>query len=92
MISSIVSDEKNSSLTIPVNGNIQGLSVGDMELFFRFLNIDENTIQRLKHRKMDGKKFAKMKEKDLEDFGLKNPIVCYFKDKSKDKTGPKFML
>lgn len=79
-------------MEIPVNGNIEGFSVDDMELFFRFLKIDENTVQRLRRRKMNGAKFAKMKEKDLEDFGLKNPILCYFKDKSKTKTGPKFML
>ena len=78
-------------ITIPKDGNIQHFTVDELATFFRYMKVDENMVQRLKRKELDGRRFGKMKDKTLADLGMKNPIMIYFRDKSsKDKVN--FML
>ncbi|XP_071148263.1 uncharacterized protein [Mytilus edulis] len=79
------------SLTIPKDGDLQGFSVEEMSTFFRYLRIEDNIVQRLSKKNVDGIKFSKLKDIDLENIGIKNPIVMHFRDRSCKKKIP-FML
>ncbi|KAK3089131.1 hypothetical protein FSP39_001077, partial [Pinctada imbricata] len=81
----------NVPISIPRDGNIQHFTVDELATFFRHLRIQENTVQKLKHKQLDGRRFGKLKDRTLEELGMKNPIIMYFRDRSsKDKTS--FML
>ncbi|XP_033737204.1 uncharacterized protein LOC117325223 [Pecten maximus] len=71
------------TIQIPGDGNIQNFSADEMTIFFRCMKVDELIIQRLKRKKMDGKRFARLKDTDLDEIGIKNPIISYFRDRSK---------
>ncbi|XP_060072342.1 uncharacterized protein LOC132552210 [Ylistrum balloti] len=71
------------TIQIPGDGNIQNFSADEMTVFFRCMKIDELIIQRLRRKKMDGKRFARLKDTDLEEIGIKNPVISYFRDRSK---------
>ena len=79
-------------ISIPGDGNIHSFSSDELSQFFRHLRIDEYIVQRLNNKRLDGRKFAKLKDKDLEDIGIKNPIICYFRNKSDKKPKIGFML
>ncbi|XP_061168061.1 uncharacterized protein LOC133177001 [Saccostrea echinata] len=78
-------------LVIPKDGNLQSFSVDEMATFFRYMRVNEEIVQRLHRKEMDGRKFGKLKDKTLEDLQIKNPILLHFRDRSsKDRIG--FML
>lgn len=78
-------------LLIPKDGNLQNFDVDEMAMFFRYMRINEETVQRLHRKELDGRKFGKLKDKTLEDLQIKNPIILHFRDRSnKDRFG--FML
>lgn len=78
-------------LVIPKDGNLQGFSVDEMALFFRYMRINEEIVQRLQRKELDGRKFAKLKDSTLEDLQIKNPIILHFRDRS-NKGRTSFML
>lgn len=78
-------------LVIPKDGNLQGFSVDEMAAFFRYMRVSEEIVQRLHHKQLDGRKFAKLKDKTLEDLQIKNPIILHFRDRS-SKGRTSFML
>ncbi|KAJ8298878.1 hypothetical protein KUTeg_023437 [Tegillarca granosa] len=80
-----------NQLTIPADGNLLSFSIDDMAAFFRAMSVDELIVQRLHRKKMDGKRFSRLKDTVMEDIGIKHPIICYFRDKSK-KDRLNFML
>ncbi|XP_062574968.1 uncharacterized protein LOC134236844 isoform X2 [Saccostrea cucullata] len=78
-------------LVIPKDGNLQSFSVDEMATFFRYMRVNEEIVQRLHRKEMDGRKFGKLKDKTLEDLQIKNPILLHFRDRSsRDRIG--FML
>lgn len=80
-----------TSLVIPKDGNLQGFSVDEMAAFFRYMRVSEEIVQRLHRKELDGRKFAKLKDKTLEDLQIKNPIILHFRDRS-NKGRTSFML
>lgn len=76
---------------IPKDGNLQGFSVDEMAAFFRYMRINEEIVQRLQRKELDGRKFAKLKDSTLEDLQIKNPIILHFRDRS-NKGRTSFML
>lgn len=78
-------------LTIPKDGDIQAFSVEEMSTFFRYMRINDVIVQRLVRKNLDGVKFSKLKDTDLENIGIKNPIITHFRDRSSRKKIP-FML
>ena len=83
-------------IEIPKDGSLIEFSRDDMSTFFRYLGVEERIVTHVHKKGLDGLKFSKMKDMDLEALGMKNPIICHFRDKSvKEKGGKKkgsFML
>ena len=90
-------DSKNIFLSfsvkvaIPGNGNLYHFSVSKMSDFFRQLKLSEDTVKVCAKAKIDGKKFSKLNEADLERYGLMHPVVVHFRHSTHKKT-PTFML
>lgn len=78
-------------LVIPKDGNLQGFSVDEMAAFFRYMKVSEEIVQILHRKELDGRKFAKLNDKTLEDLQIKNPIILHFRDRS-NKGRTSFML
>jgi len=62
-----------------------------MAAFFNELRIDDSIVQACIRGRMDGKKFSRLSETDLNNYGILNPITIYFRSKT-GKRSPKFML
>lgn len=56
-----------------------------MMQFFKYMNFDEKIIKSLQRRKVDGRRFSKMTDDDLKKYGIDNPVVMYFRQKSEKK-------
>lgn len=61
------------------------------------MGVEERIVTHVHKKGLDGHKFAKLKDSDLEALSMKNPVICHFRDKSgtKEKGGKKkapFML
>ena len=78
-------------LQLPPDGNLYHFSVKKMAAFFNELRIDDSTVQTCIRSRMDGKKFSRLSEADLNNYGILNPITGYFRSKT-GKRSPKFML
>lgn len=60
----------------------------DMSTFLRHMGIEERIVTHCHKKALDGHKFSKLKDSDLDTLGMKNPIMCHFRDKSvKSKSG-----
>ena len=53
-----------------------------MAEFFKQLRISEETANRIAKEKIDGKKFARMTEAELDTYGLMHPIVVHFRKRT----------
>lgn len=70
-------------IAIPNDGNLASFSADAMATFFRYLRIEDRLVNHLHRNNLDGKKFARLKDSDMESLGLsKNPVVVYFKDRT----------
>ena len=78
-------------MAIPSNGNLYHFSAKKMADFFRQLKVSEDCVRACLKEKVDGKKFSKMTESDLERLGLMHPVVVHFR-RSTYKRAPNFML
>ncbi|KAL3869535.1 hypothetical protein ACJMK2_042203 [Sinanodonta woodiana] len=81
-------------LYIPKDGSLRAFSEEQMATVFRMLHVGESTVKRLRMKNINGKKFANFTDTDLEQMGIKSPVVCYFRDRSKSSGSktPTFML
>jgi len=70
-------------IEIPSDGSIATFCVDDMTTFFKHIGVPDRLVNHLKKKSLDGKKFSKLKDSDLESIGINNPIVRHFRDKSK---------
>lgn len=69
-------------ITIPNDGNLASFSADAMATFFRYLRVEDRLINHLHRNGLDGKKFGRLKDTDLENLLLKNPVVIYFRDRT----------
>lgn len=76
---------------IPSDGNIYGFDVEQMQIFFSCFNLESRLLDHLREKKVDGRRFSRLTDSDLDRIGLQNVVMCYFRDKSKRVTS-KFML
>ncbi|KAL4237081.1 hypothetical protein ACF0H5_005465 [Mactra antiquata] len=83
-------------IEIPADGSLRDFTTDDMSTFLRYLSVEERIVSHVHKKGLDGHKFSKLKDSDLDALGMKNPIICHFRDKSlKEKGGkkkPAFML
>ena len=74
---------------LPSDGNLYDFSVKKMADFFRQLKIGEDNVHTCVKEKIDGKKFSKMSEADLEQHGLMHPVVVHFRKTTHKKSQSK---
>ena len=83
-------------IDIPRDGSLFEFSADDMSTFLRYLGVEERIVTHVHKKSLDGVKFSKLKDSDLEALSMKNPIICHFRDRSiREKGGKKkkpFML
>ncbi|CAG5135887.1 unnamed protein product, partial [Candidula unifasciata] len=82
------------NITIPSDGNISLFTHEQLAIFLRYLKIEDRIISHLHRKQVDGKRFAKLKDTELDSLGINNPVVVFFRNKSNTKgkgKGP-FML
>ena len=67
-----------------------------MSTFLRYMGVEERIVTHVHKKALDGHKFSRLKDSDLEALNMKNPIICHFRDRSvRGKGGKKglpFML
>lgn len=82
-----------NEITIPKDGNLSSFNTEEMITFFRHMGVEDKIVNHLQRKGLTGKKFSSLKDADLETIGIKNPIISYFRDKSKSsKKNVPFML
>ncbi|CAG5118548.1 unnamed protein product [Candidula unifasciata] len=81
-------------ITIPNDGNLSLFTSVQLANFLKCLKIDERIISHLYRKSVDGKRFGKMTDSELETLGMNNPVVVFFRSKSSGKSKKKgpFML
>ncbi|BFZ16402.1 hypothetical protein BsWGS_19441 [Bradybaena similaris] len=82
------------NITIPSDANISTFTCDQLATFLRCLKIEDRIISHLHRKQVDGKRFSKLKDSELETLGINNPVVAFFRNKSNIKSkgkGP-FML
>lgn len=84
-------------IEVPADGSLRDFNPDDMSTFLRYMGVEERIVTHCHSKGLDGVKFSKLKDSDLEALSMKNPIICHFRDKSgqKGKGGKKkapFML
>ncbi|ESO94446.1 hypothetical protein LOTGIDRAFT_232293 [Lottia gigantea] len=84
---SIIEDD----ITIPNDACLYGFTVDHMSTFFKHMKVNDRVIGYMHKKKIDGKKFSTLKDSELDNLGINNPIVCFFREKSKRKKAA-FML
>ncbi|CAL1547295.1 unnamed protein product [Lymnaea stagnalis] len=92
--STIPSTIPEEEITIPNDANISNFTCDQLANFLRCLKTDERIISHLHAKSIDGKRFAKLRDSELENLGMKNAVVLFFREKSNVKVkrkGP-FML
>ncbi|KAK3090529.1 hypothetical protein FSP39_012514 [Pinctada imbricata] len=81
-------------IVIPNDGNLSSFATDDMCTFFKHMGIEDRIVNFLQKKSLDGKKFSKLKDNDLETIGISNPVIIHFRDKSRGSPKKKvpFML
>ncbi|XP_012942166.1 uncharacterized protein LOC106012780 [Aplysia californica] len=83
-----VSAIPEEQITIPNDGNISAFTADQLSNFLRCLKIDDRIISHLHRKNVDGKRFAKLKDSELESLGVsQNAVVLFFREKSEIKKG-----
>ena len=77
-------------IEIPKDGNLHTFSADDMSTFLRHMGIEERILNHVHKKGLDGAKFSRLTDSDLERIEMKNPIICHFRDRSvKEKAAKK---
>ncbi|BFY99269.1 hypothetical protein BsWGS_02307 [Bradybaena similaris] len=81
-------------ISIPNDGNLSAFTSVQMANFLKHLRIDERIVSHLFRKSVDGKRFGKMTDSELDTLGMNNPVVIFFRSKTSTKTKKKgpFML
>ena len=80
-------------VALPSNGNLYGFSVRRFNEFLQTMNVDESVLKSCRRNKIDGKKFSRMTDQDLEKHGLLQPIIIYFRKQTmKTPNNSNFLL
>ncbi|XP_076463320.1 uncharacterized protein LOC143295484 [Babylonia areolata] len=69
-------------ITIPNDGSLVAFSVDAMASFFRSLRLDDRLVSHLHRNGLDGRKFGRLKDTDLDNLKLNNPVIAYFRDRT----------
>ena len=67
-------------IVIPNDGNLSSFTTDDMCTFFKHMGIEDRIVNFLQKKSLDGKKFSKLKDNDLETIGISNPVIIHFRE------------
>lgn len=67
---------------IPDDGNLASFSADAMASFMKCLRVEDRIIGHLHRQSLDGRKFGRLKDNELENLNLKNPVLVYFRDRT----------
>ena len=76
-------------IEIPKDGNLYGFTADDMSTFFRHMGIEDRIVNHVQKKGLDGARFSRLNDSDLERLEMKNPIICHFRDRSAKEKGSK---
>ncbi|XP_014777932.1 uncharacterized protein LOC106874652 [Octopus bimaculoides] len=77
---------------IPANGNIIEFDVEEMCQFFSCFNVSQNLLETLRKKKVNGERFSRITDTELNNMKLNNVVICYFRSKCKKNANHNFML
>ncbi|XP_014777930.1 uncharacterized protein LOC106874650 [Octopus bimaculoides] len=80
------------NLEIPRDGSLLSFPTKDIVTILICLNIDPGVINRVNKMRLNGKKLSALSNEDLKELGIDNPIIKYFRDRTKLKSKSHFML
>jgi hypothetical protein len=70
-------------IVIPPDGNLASFSADAMATLLRNLKLEDRLVNHLHRQGLDGKKFGRLKDSDLESLQLRhNPVVVFFRDRT----------
>ncbi|XP_076439963.1 uncharacterized protein LOC143279726 [Babylonia areolata] len=78
----MVSFVPEEEITLPTDGNLASFSADSMATFLRYLRLEDRLINHLHRNGLDGRKFGRLKDSDLDTLKLNNPVVVYFRDRT----------
>ncbi|RUS77665.1 hypothetical protein EGW08_014562, partial [Elysia chlorotica] len=76
-------------ISIPNDCNISAFTCDQLANFLRCFNVEKRIIAHLYRKNVDGKRFAKLRDSELENLGMKNSVIVFFRDKSSPKSTKK---
>ncbi|GAB1608576.1 hypothetical protein Ahia01_001141800 [Argonauta hians] len=83
LVSSCCSPE--STLQIPRDGSLLSFSTKDIVSIMVCLNLEPTTIHHINDLHLNGKKLSALTDNELKELGIDNPVIRYFRDRSKVK-------
>ncbi|GAB1608575.1 uncharacterized protein LOC106874652 [Argonauta hians] len=86
------SKDEEKVFQIPPTGNIIEFDVEQMCQFFACFNVSENLLNTLRKKKVNGERFSRITDDELNTMKLNNIVVCYFRNKCKKNNKHNFML
>lgn len=69
-------------INIPNDSNISSFTCDQLANFLRCFNVDKKIISHLYRKKVDGKRFSRLRDSELENLGMKNPVIVFFRNRS----------
>ena len=69
-------------ITIPSDGNLASFSADAMATFLRSLRLEERLVGHLHRNGLDGRRFGRLKDADIDNLQLRNPVLLYFRDRT----------
>ena len=69
-------------ITIPNDGSLASFSTDSMAAFFRCLRVEERLVGHLHKTGVDGRKFGRLKDSDLDTLQINNPVIVFFRDRT----------
>ncbi|KAL8581613.1 hypothetical protein ACOMHN_049170 [Nucella lapillus] len=69
-------------IAIPNDGCLASFSADAMAGFFRHLRLDDRLVTHLHRNGLDGRRFGRLKDTDLDNLRLNNPVIVYFRDRT----------
>ncbi|XP_071117624.1 uncharacterized protein [Haliotis cracherodii] len=86
IITSPVDSIPEEDITIPNDGCLHNFTADEMATFFRYMRVEDRLINHMHRKGLDGKKFSRLKDSEMDGLGLNNPIIKYFREKSMKRT------
>lgn len=73
------------AISIPDDGNLCAFSEEEMVTILSLLQLPSGLVYKFSTSKINGEKFSRLSDKKLNDLGINNPIIKYFRDRSAQK-------